>query len=153
MVSKNTRNWDKVHALLMNSDSPLKYYPANFDFKGEDERVSALCARIEQRMPLRALGEDYSLNQDGARFVKVLLLDKMALSVVGEIHISSFGRLATVQGVLPPYVSLVESVLNESGYIYLDREALERPYDGSYSDFVGESWYSRYFAPWYKFNS
>ena len=146
MTSGEAINTEK---LLLSLDSAERRYPPGFNFEAEDERAHELARKVEELCPLRALVEDYSLNQDGSRFLRIALFYRPSVSPVGEIQISSFGRLVTLVNVFPQFVGSVIELTKECGYTFIDLVELDKIYSGSQKFFLGRTWYSRYFQPFY----
>lgn len=136
--------------LLESIDGPGKYRPEGFVPASEDKRAHSLGADIERAIRLRVLIEDYSLNQDGSRFVKIRLFERSTVADAGEIVISSFGDLATMENIQPAHQDMMVTLLEAAGYVYIPLAVLEGSYSGKHIGFVGETWYYRFFAPWFR---
>ncbi|GLQ99388.1 hypothetical protein GCM10007863_38080 [Dyella mobilis] len=143
-------NTDKyIHGLLLSADSSAKFYPDGFDFAGESSRASSFAEHLQRTTGDKTLVEDYSANQDGSLFLRIALHSRLTLGKVAEIKISSFGRLATLVDCLPHYEPKIVDALGQFEYRYIPFEKVDIPYDGEEPAFKGETWYCRYFSPWY----
>jgi hypothetical protein len=149
MTGEN-EEWKHIKDILKEFDSSERFYPKNFDFRLEDKRAYSLAGRLEKAMKVKAKVEDYSLNQDGSRFLIINLIDENLSCDVAQVSISSFGRLVTIENASPKHLDMIKNHVMSEHYIYIPLKYLENMYDGNHQAFKGDNWYYRYFTPWYR---
>ena len=140
----------EIEQLLVRSDSPNKFYPKGFDYGAEYAHAKSMIKQIEQSTDAVAQAESPSVNQDGSRFMRFVLRDGASGAEVADVYLSSFGRLATIDGCAAHAFESIVQVLAEWNYRYVPIKFLKIPYNGPHETFVGMTWLSRYFTAWYR---
>lgn len=135
-------------SLLLANDAEERFCPKNFFFENEDKRAGVLAKALEEMLGVSSLVEDYSVNQDGPLFLRIILHDKKTLLPKSTVYISKFGRLLTMDGVSGELPDDLIRRLEDLGYKYIELSYLDESYEGGNSSFRGHSWYYRYFSPW-----
>lgn len=135
--------------ILNASDSKELYEPSDFDYQFEFDRAEKLAKKIARRTALRAEVDEPSGFQDGALFTRILLFSPQG-GLPGQVLISSFGSLVTVyQMADDAIVGHVSSVATECGYSFVDGDKLSVGYDGKFKNFIGMTWFERFFCAFY----
>lgn len=137
-----------LERLLVDADSPRKFFPAKFDIRAEYKKAQSLAQEVTRVTQLQTTTEDPSGFQDGSLFTRIILRGTSS-EPVGQILLSSFGRLATMGGVRDAVAKKMINLLRENEYMYVPIEQLEAEYNGRFDVFKGTSWLNRYFSSFY----
>lgn len=142
-----------IRKVLDDNDCPEpNEYPLDFDWSATQARVAALKAELE-RITAREFEHDDGV-QD-ATFCADLSLERRhtgnVIETVFALRFSNFGELFTTwqccssESLPEDTVSRLIWEAEYAGFRFVPPEALDAPYDGRCSGFLGRSWWYRYF--------
>jgi hypothetical protein len=97
----------------------LQVFPAKFDVRAAYTQVQSLAQQVTRATQLQAAIEDPSGFQDGPLFTRIILHGD-GLQPAGQILLSSFGRLATMDGVREPLAKKIGDVLRAPHVLILE---------------------------------
>lgn len=140
---------DDLRKILVENDVYETFCPQDFDFKEEENRAERLAEVIDKATKNKSLVEDYSINQDGPLFLRIVIHSGFSLHPLADIWISCFGSLAFIKLNYPIQRNEVEKiaqVVGRAGYILIPDDLLDEDYLGANKYFVGKIWRARYFS-------
>ena len=140
-----------ARTILLSADTPNEFSPIEFDVKSEYVRAHKLADDISKDCNFNVSVENPSSFQDGSLFTILLLKHREKDTVLGQVLISAFGRIVTMDVDCDEAVrTKILYLLKKHEYLYVPEEYLTGAYNGNFSKFSRMTWFQRYFCSFYQ---